>query len=168
MHFTFAVDSLYNLHMSDLLDRIEQAPPAKSSSSRRKGTAPTIRKLKAKYPEMTQVEIAKRVGCSADNVYSVLRRYHRGANTQHLRDFQDNKADILDQLAHRVVMSISDQKLKKMSASQAFVGLGILTDKSQLLKGLPTGINVSVLMDVVEALRNRPAVVAPQVVDEAS
>lgn len=148
--------------MDDTLQRIEAAPDAlKSVSGRRKGVAPRIRKLKTRYPEMTQPEIARRVGCSVDNVYNVLRRYHRSTTETELREFQENKADIIDQLAHRVVLSVTDAKLKKMSASQAFVGLGILTDKSQLLKGLPTGINVNVLMDVVEALRARPATQVP-------
>lgn len=145
--------------MSDTLTAILNAPDA--TPGRRKGTAPAIRRLKSKYPEMTQPEIARRVGCSVDNVYNVLRRYHRSTTESEVRGFQDNKADILDQLAHRVVLSITDAKLKKMSASQAFVGLGILTDKSQLLKGLPTGINVTVLMDVVEAIRARGSVRAP-------
>src|SRR5437899_978889 len=124
--------------MSELIDRINAAGPAPyKSSSARKGTAPAIRKLKDRYPHMTQPQIAKKVGCSVDNVYSVLRRYHRATTPDVVRQFQENKADILDQLAHRVVLSITEAKLKKMSASQAFVGLGILTDKSQLLKGLP-------------------------------
>lgn len=153
--------------MSETLEAIKAAPDAPQATARRpsgpRGVAPTIRKLKTRYPEMTQPEIAKRVGCSVDNVQKVLRRYNRAASVEELRGFQENKADIVDHLAHRVVMSITDAKLKKMSASQAFIALGIAIDKSQLLHGLPTGINVSVLMDVVEAIRLRGTqpVVAP-------
>lgn len=143
---------------SELTDRINSV---ESANGRRKGTAPAVRRLKAKFPEMSERAIASKVGCSPSNVHHILRRYHSATSEASVRDFQENKALIVDQLAHRVASSITDAKLKKMSASQAFVGLGILIDKSQLLNGLATTINVSVLLDVAQAMRDRPA----QVID---
>ena len=130
------------------------------------GTAPIIRKLKTKYPEMTERAIAERVGCSPGNVHHVLSRYNSDTTDADLRAFQENKADIVDTLALRVATFISDEKLKSSSASQLGILLGILIDKGELLHGRPTSLNVTVLMQAVEAMRSRgPAAPSPRVID---
>jgi hypothetical protein len=125
------------------------------------GVASKIRKLKTQFPEMSQRAIAKRVGCNKSNVHSVLSFYMGKANEEELRGFQENKADIYDALQHRLLSSITPNKLAKAPAVSLITGAAILEDKARLVRGQATGINVNILMDVVEALRARP--VAPTI-----
>lgn len=108
---------------------------------------------------MRKSEIARRVGCNPHNVSYVLAKYLGKASQDELRAFQENKADIVDSVAHRVLSSVTDKKIAKMSGQSAITAFAILTDKSQLLRGLATGINVSVLMDVVDAIRAKPTTI---------
>jgi hypothetical protein len=118
------------------------------------GVAPAIRKAKLQYPELTNSQIAKRVGCDPANVTRVLARFLGNNNTtQDLQDYKEKKGDIWDALAMKAVMSINDGKLKKSSASQLIMVAGIAFDKSQLVHGQATQINVSVLVDLVAAAR---------------
>jgi len=130
-----------------------------------KGCAPKIRKLKERYPEMSATAIAKRVGCTPDNVYSVLKRFLGSHSVQDLREFQQNKADVYDSLQQRCVASITSAKIAKTSAAQLTTMVAILEDKSRLVRGQATGINVTVLMDVVEAIRSRQGQVARSIGD---
>lgn len=127
-----------------------------------KGCAPEIRKLKTKHPLMSNSEIARKVGCTPDNVGQVLSRFlgtrtvkNHSAALEELRANQLNTADIYDTVKFRFLASLDDAKIRKASAVQAVTAAAILHDKAALLRGQPTGINVTVLMDVVEAMRNR-------------
>ena len=121
------------------------------------GVAPRIRALKTRYPEMPGTEIAKRVGCNPNNVYAVLGKWLGDKGEQDLRDYQENQADVFDALAMRSLSSITDAKLTKANAVQLMTTAAIATDKARLVRGQATGINVNVLMDVVEAMRSRPS-----------
>jgi hypothetical protein len=69
-------------------------------------------------------------------------------------------AEIYKQKARDIVVSINDEDIDKASLQQKAVSSGILLDKSLLLSGEPTEIlaaNVGVLMDVVDAIRERKA-----------
>ena len=48
---------------------------------------------------------------------------------------------------------VKPAKISKMSVSAAIVSAAILHDKAALLRGLPTGINVTVIGDVLELIR---------------
>ena len=117
------------------------------------GKASLIRKIKLKYPELTNTEIAKRVNCSETNVRQVLRLFLGDYNEEQLKEFQENKADIYDSIQHRLLQSISNDKLTKMQPYPAVVAAGILEDKARTIRGQATGINVSVLLDLVQALK---------------
>ena len=63
------------------------------------------------------------------------------------------------------ILSIDDAKLETATAVQLATVAGIAFDKSQLTRGLATQVNVSVLLDLRDAIRDmrdRPAV---QVID---
>jgi predicted transcriptional regulator len=62
--------------------------------------------------------------------------------------------DIFHDLAHRMIESISAEDIGKINAYQRTVSAAIATDKSQLLKGLPT-MNVALLMQVAEHFRDQ-------------
>jgi hypothetical protein len=119
--------------------------------------------LKLEYPELTPSQIAKAVGCNPSNVHRVLARFK--ARLDDLQDYKEHKGDIWDSVAMRAVMSIDDSKLSKSSAAQLMMVAGTAFDKSQLVRGLATQVNVSVLLDLRDAIRDmreRPAV---QVID---
>lgn len=132
--------------------------------SAKTGVASRIRKLKLRHPELTAGEIAKAVGCSANNVYGVLDTFLGEKSEPQLRQFQENKADIYDALQHRLLLSLTSDKITKAKPMEIITGAAILEDKARLVRGQATGINVSVLLDVVDALRSRPS----QVVDSTS
>lgn len=142
---------------NETVDRIMAVEPAKRARQAKTGAAPRIRKLKLRHPELSHADIAKRVGCAPSNVTSVLKRFMGKGTEDTLRVFQDNKADVYDALQHRLLSSITAAKLSKAPAVSLITGAAILEDKARLVRGLATGINVSVLMDVAEAIRNRVA-----------
>lgn len=153
--------------MSELSERILSVEPARSISGKRKGLAPKIRRLKDKFPELSYGAIARRVGCSANNVSGVLRTYLGDNTVEELRDYQENQADIFDSLANRLLASLTRDKIEKTKPMEAITGAAILIDKARLVRGQATGINVNVLLDVAEAIRSRPAV-SSRVVDAAA
>jgi hypothetical protein len=57
----------------------------------------------------------------------------------------------------RAVMSIDDSKLSKSSAAQLMMVAGTAFDKSQLVRGQATQINVTVLLDAVQAIKDMRA-----------
>lgn len=115
-----------------------------------------------RHPELSHSQIARRVGCSPSNVTCVLKTFLGKNSDAQLADFQDNKADIYDAIQHRVLASITDKKLGKTGVRDAVVAAGILEDKARLVRGQATGINVTVLMDVVEAIRSRQSSTSSQ------
>jgi hypothetical protein len=128
----------------------------------RKGDkAALIRKTKLRYPELSGADISRRVGCDQAHVHRVLREFLGDHTKEDLHEYQQNKADVFDALTMRAVMSITDDKLGKSSAPALMMVAGTAFDKSQLVRGLATQVNVSVLLDLVDAardMRDRPAV----------
>ena len=108
--------------------------------------------LKIEYPDLTPSQIAKAVGCHPSNVHRVLARFK--ARLDDLQDYKEHKGDIWDSVAMRAVMSIDDAKLETATAVQLATVAGIAFDKSQLVRGQATQINVSVLLDLVQAARD--------------
>lgn len=129
-------------------------PPLRQSSAR-KGLAPKIRKLKLKHPELTDSDIARTVGCRPSNVSYVLKKFLGNNSEEDLRQYQENQADIFESVAHRLLTSVTQDKIDKTKPMEAITGAAILIDKARLVRGQATGINVSVLIDVAEAIRMR-------------
>ena len=122
----------------------------------RKGErAAQIRKLALRYPELSNSEIARKVGCRPQNVSGVLSTFLAGHSEEKLRDYQQNRADIFDAVGMRALSSITDDTLAKAGFQQLVTGAAILVDKSQLLRGQPTSIHVSALLDVLDVIRER-------------
>jgi hypothetical protein len=131
--------------------------PIDESKVSHKGSADRIRKLKVAHPDMPVKEIARRAKCTIDNVYSVLKRFLGRNSPEQLKQYQEHKADIFDAVGMQALLSITPAKLAKANVVQAATVFGIAFDKSQLARGQATGINVSILMDVVEAIKARKA-----------
>jgi len=130
----------------------------------RTGVADQIIDMHLRSPKISKRAIARRVGCHPNNVDYVLGKYLGKQSVEDLRAFQEHKADIFDSVVMRSVASLTPNKLAKANAVQLMTVAGIAFDKSQLVKGLATGINVSVLLDVAAAIRERVA--NPQVIRE--
>lgn len=128
-------------------------PPKRTTA--RNGSAPAIRKLHEKYPEMTKAAIARKVGCTPHNVSVVLAKYLHDTSPEGLADFQANKAEVYDALQHRLLSSLTPEKISNSKVMEAVTAAAILEDKARLVRGQATGINVTVLMDVAEAIRAR-------------
>lgn len=110
--------------------------------------------MKVSYPELSEAQIAKRVGCSAANVHSVLARFLGDSITEDdHKAFTENQADVLGRVKHRILMSITNADIEKASLLQKATAFGIIHDKDQVLRGNATTIGVTVLMDAVEAVR---------------
>jgi len=124
-------------------------------SSRKTGKAPAIRRMKMRYPEMSEAQIAKRVQCSPANVHYVLKRFLGEDNTeQDLRDYQESKAEIYDAMQMRIHRSITNEDIAKAPLVARVTSAAILEDKARVIRGQATQINVSVLLDAVQALRD--------------
>jgi hypothetical protein len=133
-------------------------PPAPSNQpipGRKRGLAPLIRATKLRYPEFSEAQIAKRVGCSPSNVHQVLSVFLHGHSEQELREFQANKADIYDAVQLRALASVTQDKLRKSSAGSLVTVAAILEDKARLVRGQATSIHVHALVDVLDMLRAR-------------
>jgi hypothetical protein len=130
-------------------------------SSANTGAARRIRKIKLDYPDLSEGQIAKVVGCNPSNVHRVLKHFLGKHQTEDdLRQFQEDKANIYDALQHQALMSVTAAKLAKTAVRDLAVAAGIWEDKARTIRGQATQINVSVLLDLVQAardMRDRPA-----------
>jgi hypothetical protein len=116
--------------------------------------AAAIRRDKRRYPDLGPSALAKRAGCSRQNASRVLSSFLTPHTDEELRDYQENKADILDAKGYQLIESMTQKKIEKMSAGAAAVAFGILFDKRALLVGDATSnVNVRVLLDVAGMIR---------------
>lgn len=115
--------------------------------------AARIRRMKLQYPELSQAQIAARVGCNPSNVHRVLARFLGNHSEDELREFQENKANVFDSLQLRTLMSITDDDIAKAPLLPRITGAAILEDKARVIRGQATQVNVTVLLDAVQAIR---------------
>lgn len=131
-----------------------QEQPARQSS-RKKGLANKIIDLHIDRPELTATQIARRVDCTPQNVSQVIARFVEGTDENELREYQQNKADIFDALQMKAVKSITNDKLAKEAPYNLTLITGILEDKARTIRGQANSINVVVLADVLQAIRDQ-------------
>lgn len=147
---------LFRMATATQLTETSQIKPRSSKANT--GAAAKIRREKLRYPELSEGQIAKRVGCDPANVHRVLKRFMGKKQTEDdLRQFQDAKANVFDALQHRALMSVTDAKLGKTSVRDLAIAAGIWEDKARTIRGQATQINVSVLLDAVQAIREMRA-----------
>jgi hypothetical protein len=112
-----------------------------------------IRVLHDRYPELGASALARRVGVSRQAARSVLTRFLSDTTEDELRQFQESKADIYDAVQQRCLGSVTSKKLSTASVGTLVTAAAILQDKSQILRGLPTGMDVHVLLDIAALVR---------------
>lgn len=123
-------------------------------TTRNTGAAAKVRKMKLRYPELSESQIAKRVGCNPATAHRVLKHFFGKGGEASLRNFQENKADIFDALQQKMLMSITAADIAKAPLLPRITGAAILEDKARTIRGQATQINVSVLLDAVQAVRD--------------
>ena len=123
-------------------------------SARKGEKAAAIRRTKLRYPELSEGQIAKRVGCDPANVHRVLKRFLGDHSIEELREFQESKADVFDAIQMRSLKSITDIDIAKAPLLPRITGAAILEDKARTIRGQATQINVNVLLDAVQAIRD--------------
>jgi hypothetical protein len=138
------------IHMAP---KVMQLPERMRINTANTGAAPAIRRTKLRYPELSNAQIAKRVGTDPANVHRVLKRFLGDHSEQELKDFQENKAEIFDAIQLRTLMSINDADIAKAPLLPRITGAAILEDKARTIRGQATQINVSVLVDAARMLR---------------
>jgi hypothetical protein len=97
--------------------------------------------------------IARKVGCTPQSASSALKRFLGDDSEDDLKAFQQNRADVFDSITMRALGSITEEKLTKASAPALMMVAGTAHDKSQILKGMPTGMDVHVLLDLAAMVR---------------
>jgi len=133
--------------------KVTQLPESMRVKASNTGAAPKIRRMKLRYPELSNAQIAKKVGTDPSNVHRVLARFLGDHSEEELRTFQEHKADIFDSIQMRTLMSINDVDIAKAPLLPRITGAAILEDKARVIRGQATQINVSVLLDAVQAIR---------------
>lgn len=128
--------------------------PSKGRSTANTGVAPAIRRMKLQYPELSESQIARQVGCNPANVHRVLKRFLGNKITEQAHQaFVNNTADVFDRMTHRMLMSITDADIAKAQLLPRVTSAAILHDKARTIRGQATQVNVSVLLDAVQAIR---------------
>lgn len=129
------------------------APITESARKTKRNLAPAIRKMAIANPELTRPEIARALNCSSQNVHCVLDKFLETKSRAELEDFQSNKADVYDALQFRLLSALTPDKIAKSRTQELVTAAAILEDKARLERGQPTTINLSVMVDAVEAMR---------------
>ena len=102
--------------------------------------------------KLTYEEIGKIQGISKVSVFNKIKHL---IPTQATDDYRNNRADILANTQLRFLQELTPSKLKKISARDAVVSMGILYDKERLERGQATSItdvrSLILELDVAEA-----------------
>lgn len=124
--------------------------------------------------EKTTIEVLAADGQSARKIGKVVHRSHHTVE-KHLqepevaRKVQDQKTVLAERYreeARRILDSISPEDISKGSLLQKMTSSAIATDKSLLLAGEATQIDIHVLLEAVRIVREMRRTTTPQLTDE--
>jgi hypothetical protein len=126
------------------------------TSATTKSTKPTkisakaekILALQTEQPKATERAIAAQADVSASYVHEVLERY--GLTKNLVRDYKNNRADILTGLQHRIIKSITEQDIQKAPLAARMMAIGISYDKERLERGQSTNNIIQLHGDIAK------------------
>jgi AraC-like DNA-binding protein len=139
--------------IASMAPKVSSLPEHLRVKSANTGAAPRIRRMKLQYPELSESQIARQVGCSPANVHRVLARFLGEDSESELAEYQQSKADIYDAIQLRTLKSITSADIAKAPLLARVTGAAILEDKARTIRGQATQINVNVLLDAVQAIK---------------
>lgn len=131
--------------------------------------APIEHILALKAQGLTHAEIAASLQLTVGAIDARLSRYNKGeaVKSKAIDLFKKNRADILAGLQRKIIKCLDANTLKKASASQLFMGLGVCYDKERLERGESTANIASQNTIAVLQLRARQDTVPPGEIEEA-
>ena len=117
-------------------EKIKPNKLTKLTTPARRPTKRTIKILETKqaHPDLTTREIAAIADCTHSNVVQCLQRYE--INKQNVIHYKSNRADIMADLQHRLLNSITDDDIKKAPIGTKILGMAQLYDKERLERGM--------------------------------
>jgi hypothetical protein len=120
-----------------------------------------VEKMKALLANgMTPHAVGKELGRDP----KTIRRYAEKTEiAQEIKVIQGELADQYEDMAHRMLTSITDEDIEKLSAYQRMVSSGIAIDKARLLKDLSTqNVGVKGAIELIdEAIRAKSGATPP-------
>lgn len=127
------------------------SPDSAGKSKRKPYVKPDV-EIKTKIAALSATgmsfrKIAGQVGVSDKTVANVLKEPAVAADVQ---EFEKRFARKLDDTAEKILDRISDTDIERAGLRDKCVSIGVLTDKSRLVKGKSTS-NQSILFSIVEA-----------------
>lgn len=128
---------------------VETATPKRKGrpAGMRNGAAhKRIIEIAKKHPDAPKREIARRAGVDKATVDRALVKY--GIRQADVAVYVDNRAAIFQGMQSRLLTSITDEDIAKMSGKDRMIGLGVLYDKERLETGQSTA-NVASLTALV-------------------
>ena len=103
--------------------------------------------LRMKLKGVSDSDIAKSQGVTRGAVYKKLKPLlEKIPGAEYRAEYQDQQADILDSLAAGIISSITQKDLKRASLLSKVNCMGVLIDKSRLIRGQSTSNSISVLL----------------------
>ena len=157
--------------MAPRVSTIEPVIPAERQG-RKSGATALVRKLKIKHPERSEVDLATFVGCDVALAHQAIKSLDdiREQSRKDLERYQAGKADRFDAMQLRIYESITDNVIEKAQLLPRITSLAILEDKARVIRGQATSVNVTVLLDAVQTIKQmrRPpdVVVMPDCQDQ--
>jgi predicted DNA-binding protein YlxM (UPF0122 family) len=120
-----------------------QTPPKKAPHN----TVDVKKALSQRLKGVSCAEIAEGMGVSRMAVSKRLKPLlSKVPGYEYRLEYQDKQADILDALAAGIVGSITPKDLKRASLLSKVNSMGVLIDKSRLIRGQSTSNSVSILL----------------------
>src|SRR5271157_985193 len=142
-----ALDRPKRKHVRSAQGKRKPGPPRTLMTTEQQAKATTLAAA-----GWSQERIAKATGRSRNAVKHYLDKPEAIAI---VRDERQELVEIYREKARDCVVAIDDEKIAKSSALQLATASGICLDKSLLLSGQPTSINVVVLMELLDLIQQR-------------
>lgn len=132
-------------------------PPGGTTKTTRPPTPKqqVIIKTKTEHPDLTTRQIAAIANTDHTHVIKTLERY--GTDQRDVEAYKKNRPNILAGLQHRLLVSVTDEDIKKAPLGSRILAAAQLYDKERLETGQST-TNISTLIGSIEALQRADAV----------
>ena len=114
----------------------ESIKPHPITKATRKPTPKQINIIKTKqeHPDLNSYQVAKLCDTDHSHVIKTLQRYE--IDKQNVIHYKNNRADILADLQHKLLSSITIDEIKKAPLGTRILGMAQLYDKERLERGM--------------------------------